>query len=142
MALFKISKGMSENLPADKVAGHCWYTIDESLFYIDFEDENGALQRKALNAVESAQADAFVNQKTGSQLRLWYGSKAEYDALGTLDANTIYITGNSLWSVSDASDVEFDNANSGLTATNVQTAINEIASKIPTIQIMRWEAGE
>lgn len=50
MALFKILKGLKANLPSNKTAGHCWYTTDDSLFYIDFEDENGEVQRKALNA--------------------------------------------------------------------------------------------
>lgn len=50
MALFKISKGLKANLPATKTVGHCWYTIDDSMFYIDYEDENGVVQRKALNA--------------------------------------------------------------------------------------------
>lgn len=50
MALFKILKGLKANLPSNKTAGHCWYTTDDSLFYIDFEDENGEVQRKVLNA--------------------------------------------------------------------------------------------
>ena len=53
MALFKISKGLKANLPSAKVEGNCWYTIDDSLFYIDYKDENGVLQRKALNAKEA-----------------------------------------------------------------------------------------
>ena len=53
MALFKISKGLKANLPSVKNAGHCWYTIDDSKLYIDYEDENGELQRKALNAKDA-----------------------------------------------------------------------------------------
>ena len=53
MALFKISKGLKANLPTIKTAGNCWYTMDDSLFYIDYEDENGELQRKALNAKDA-----------------------------------------------------------------------------------------
>lgn len=53
MALFKISKGISSSLPQEKTAGYCWYTIDDSLFYIDYEDENGEVQRKALNAKDA-----------------------------------------------------------------------------------------
>lgn len=53
MALFKISKGLKANLPTAKIAGNCWYTIDDSLFYIDYEDANGVVQRKALNAKEA-----------------------------------------------------------------------------------------
>lgn len=54
MALFKISKGLSANLPTAKVEGNCWWTIDDSKFYIDYKDENGILQRKALNAQDAA----------------------------------------------------------------------------------------
>lgn len=53
MALFKISKGLKANLPSAKTAGHCWYTIDDSLFYIDYEDSNGNVQRKAINAKDA-----------------------------------------------------------------------------------------
>lgn len=50
MALFKISKGLKANLPTTKTSGHCWYTVDDSMFYVDYEDENGEVQRQALNA--------------------------------------------------------------------------------------------
>ena len=53
MALFKISKGLKANLPSTKTAGYCWYTTDDSLFYIDYEDANGVVQRKALNAKDA-----------------------------------------------------------------------------------------
>lgn len=53
MALFKISKGLKSNLPSTKTEGYCWYTIDDSLFYIDYKDENGAIQRNALNAKDA-----------------------------------------------------------------------------------------
>lgn len=50
MALFKISKGSKNNLPATLTEGYCWYTFEDSKFYIDHKDENGVLVRKALNA--------------------------------------------------------------------------------------------
>jgi hypothetical protein len=50
MALFKISKGLKANLPTTLTEGYCWYTYDDSKFYIDHKDENGVLVRKALNA--------------------------------------------------------------------------------------------
>jgi hypothetical protein len=53
MALFRVAKGLAENLPSTKTAGYCWYTYDDSKFYIDYEDENGELQRKALNAKDA-----------------------------------------------------------------------------------------
>ena len=53
MALFKVSKGIKANLHSTKTEGYCWYTTDDSLFYIDYKDKNGTLQRKALNAKDS-----------------------------------------------------------------------------------------
>ena len=53
MALFKISKGSKANLPATLTEGFCWYTYDDSKFYIDHKDESGTLVRKALNAQEA-----------------------------------------------------------------------------------------
>ena len=53
MALFKISKGLKANLPSTKTEGYCYYTTDDSLFYIDYKDSNGTLQRKALNAQDA-----------------------------------------------------------------------------------------
>ena len=53
MALFKISKGASANLPTDITEGYCWYTYDDSKFYIDYKDENGELRRNALNAKDA-----------------------------------------------------------------------------------------
>lgn len=53
MALFKISKGSKDNLPATLTEGYCWYTFDDSRFYIDHKDEHGVLVRKALNAQDA-----------------------------------------------------------------------------------------
>lgn len=50
MALFKISRGLNGNLPINKKDGYCYYTTDNSLFHIDYEDDNHELQRKPLNA--------------------------------------------------------------------------------------------
>ena len=50
MALFKVSKGLKANLPPTKTEGYCWYTTDDSLFYIDYKDRNGILQRKQVDA--------------------------------------------------------------------------------------------
>ena len=53
MALFKISKGLKANLPSELTEGYCWYTYNDSKFYIDYKDENGTLVRKALNAQDA-----------------------------------------------------------------------------------------
>lgn len=59
MALFKISRGTAKNLPAVLTEGYCWYTYDNSKFYIDFKDENGVLTRKALNAQEAEKLTGY-----------------------------------------------------------------------------------
>ena len=35
-------------------------------------------------------ANKFVNQNGNQQMKYWYGSKAQYDAISTKDPNTIY----------------------------------------------------
>lgn len=48
---FKILKGLKSGLSsAGKVDGNVYYTTDESMFYVDYKDTNGAIQRKVLNA--------------------------------------------------------------------------------------------
>lgn len=51
MALFKIFKGKSENLPINKVDGYCYVTTDDHKFYVDYTKDDGVLDRFALNAV-------------------------------------------------------------------------------------------
>ena len=53
MALFKVSTGLSQNLPSDLTEGCCWYTYDDSKFYIDYKDKDGNIVRKVLNAQDS-----------------------------------------------------------------------------------------
>ena len=64
MALFKISKGNSSNLPANKVDGYCYVTVDDHKFYVDYTKDDGILDRFALNAVYADTAG--VAQKLGT----------------------------------------------------------------------------
>ena len=50
MALFKISRGASANLPVEKHDGWAYFCTDTAEFFIDYLDENEVLQRKPLNA--------------------------------------------------------------------------------------------
>ena len=68
MALFKISKGLKKDLPSTKTEGHCYYTTDDSLFYIDYKDDNGTLQRKCLNANQA------INDIAGNPIDQTYSS--------------------------------------------------------------------
>ena len=66
MALFKVSRGNSNNLPTltDSGDGYCWFTYDDGKFYIDYQEtESGPLKRKALNAVD---ADTVLQNTTSS----------------------------------------------------------------------------
>ena len=53
MALFKISQGKEVNLPSNMTEGYCYVTLDGQKFYFDYKDENGELQRGALNAAHA-----------------------------------------------------------------------------------------
>lgn len=50
MALFKICKGKESNLPSNLVNGYCYFCTDTTNFYIDYEDNNGALIRSKLSS--------------------------------------------------------------------------------------------
>ena len=49
MILFKISRGLEENLPTDIVSGNCWFCIETSNFYIDYTDTDGNLVRSKIS---------------------------------------------------------------------------------------------
>lgn len=85
MALFKISKGSKANLPATLTEGFCWYTYDDSKFYIDHKDENGVLVRKALNAhdAETLTGASLSTILNSSDVEI-PTSKAVFDALESL----------------------------------------------------------
>jgi hypothetical protein len=46
MALFKIFKGNSANLPEEKHDGYCYFTTDDGIFYIDYLDADGITLRR------------------------------------------------------------------------------------------------
>lgn len=72
MALFKISKGNSTNLPNTKTDGYCYFTVDDGKFYIDYLDpSDNVLKRRAINA-ERADSDNL-----GHLIRSNYGVKLE-----------------------------------------------------------------
>ena len=94
MALFKISKGLKNNLDKQTmVEGYCWYTTDDSLFYIDSTDNDGNLQRKALNA---AQLNPSINAGSGNKpiyikegVPIECGSSLNVDITGNASTSTI-----------------------------------------------------
>lgn len=82
MALFKISKGSKANLPTTLTEGFCWYTYDDSKFYIDHKDETGTLIRRALNAQEAEKLIGYdvVTILNSSDVEI-PTSKAVFDAI-------------------------------------------------------------
>ena len=130
MALFKISKGLKNNLDKQAmIEGYCWYTTDDSLFYIDFTDNEGNLQRKALNA---AQLNPSIN--AGSENKPIYikegvptkcGSSLNVDILGNATSAT---NANTLggYSFEDINNLKMNKTNprgSGSFAMNENTSV-------------------
>lgn len=50
MNVFKINRGLEANLPAVLTNGYCYFCTDTTNFYIDHEDNNGALIRSKLSS--------------------------------------------------------------------------------------------
>lgn len=92
MALFKISKGLSTSLPEALTEGYCWYTYNDSKFYIDFKDENGVLSRKALNAQEAERLTGYniTTILNSSDIEI-PTSKAVLEAIDAITADDIGI---------------------------------------------------
>lgn len=62
---------------------------------------------------------------------VWKGTQAEYDLIANPDPNTTYyITDGDAPFITNASVVSYDNTDSGLSASNVQDAIDEIVDRI------------
>lgn len=128
MALFKIAKGLAENLPSTKTAGYCWYTFDDSKFYIDYEDENGTLQRKALNSqdAETIMGASLATILSNTDLEI-PTSKAVLDAIDT------------------KSDVNHNHDDLYYTETEVDSMVADLNAAIDAksyVQMITWEAND
>ena len=91
MALFKILKGQSANLPNTYHEGYCYFTTDTKKFYIDISSENDPSSRVELNANIADYAARAYYDEDGINI------KNNYLKTGTnssLDANEILITDN------------------------------------------------
>ena len=125
---FKIAKGLAENLPSTKTAGYCWYTFDDSKFYIDYEDENGTLQRKALNSqdAETIMGASLATILSNTDLEI-PTSKAVLDAIDT------------------KSDVNHNHDDLYYTETEVNSMIDALNVAIDAksyVQMITWEAND
>ena len=121
MALFKISKGLESKLPETKTEGYCWFTTDNSLFYIDYKDENGNLQRKALNAkdAETLTGASLATILNNSEIEI-PTSKAVFDALIS------------------KSDVGHNHNDLYYSKSDIDTSLNQKTQ----VQIITWEADD
>lgn len=73
-------------------------------------------------------AGGLIDTNSGALIKLWYGTKEEYDALDPKDDYTIYILSDEVGGDVLADEIAYDNTLSGLNATNVQVALDEIAT--------------
>ena len=79
---------------------------------------------------------------------VWEGTMAEYNAIPVKDPNTAYyITDEDPYPNTNAGVISYDNTNSGLSAVNVQQAIDEISIKSATftpesgVEVMHISTG-
>ena len=82
MALFKISKGKSTNLPTNKVDGYCYVTTNDHKFYVDYTKDDGTLDRFALNAAYADSADTATKATqdgNGNTITSYYLPKTSYE---------------------------------------------------------------
>lgn len=143
MALFKISKGLKANLPATKTVGHCWYTIDDSMFYVDYEDENGSVQRKALNAkdAESLTGASLATILNSSDIEI-PTSKAVLDYIDskTADDFGVYVSDSEPTDAVDG-DIWIDTANDpSFIAPNVPEVTSADNGKVLMVVNGTWQA--
>lgn len=67
MALFRSLWGKRENLPATLTKGYAYFCVDDGSFWIDYEDSDGTVKRKQINAQEAEKlidynVATFVNE--------------------------------------------------------------------------------
>ena len=133
MALFKILRGPSSELSKMPINdGYCYFTPDTGLFHIDYDGQRVPLNSKnalsASNATSAIMTEGIIDQNSKKIIKLWYGSTAEYEAISTKDENTVYMLSDGESSSINAIDIAYDNSISKLSATDIQDAIDEIAT--------------
>ena len=68
--------------------------------------------------------------KSSSDLGIvWQGTQAQYDLIATKDPNTMYFITDAPTVACDADEIAYDNTTSGLSATDAQSAIDELSSE-------------
>lgn len=138
MTFLKFLRGKAANL-ANKVFhdGYAYFTPDDGAFYIDAETD-GEQKRIRVNP-----DDYIIEQNSKEKQKIWRGTKAEYDAITTKDANTLYIvtdedgsssTGGGVSSVNRKTGaVVLDSADVGAVSTSdVTTTLGTSTTKVPS----------
>lgn len=138
MTFLKFLRGKAANL-ANKVFhdGYAYFTPDDGAFYIDAETD-GEQKRIRVNP-----DDYIIEQNSKEKQKIWRGTKAEYDAITTKDANTLYIVtdedgfssaGGGVSSVNRKTGaVVLDSADVGaVAASNVTQSLGSSTDKIPS----------
>lgn len=73
MALFKIFKGNSSNLPSEMHDGYCYFTMDDGIFYIDYLDTDGVtLKRKPISG--PGKSIEYVPGQQTASTNVWLGT--------------------------------------------------------------------
>lgn len=88
MALFKISKGLKNNLPSSKTDGWCYFTTDDGKFWIDYKDTDNALKRKAVNAAYADAATKATQDSSGNNIVNTYATKTALKSVSDLVGST------------------------------------------------------
>lgn len=138
MTFLKFLRGKAANL-ANKVFhdGYAYFTPDDGAFYIDAETD-GEQKRIRVNP-----DDYIIEQNAKEKQKIWRGSKEEYDAITTKDANTLYIVTDEDGSSSTGGGVNSVNGKTGavvldssdvgaVAASNVTQSLGSSADKVPS----------
>lgn len=144
MALFKILKGESQNLPSELHEGYAYFLTDTGEFYVDISDsERRQLSAEKLSRTRSGETEVIeiddlllMKDKIQDVITVSDGGAMTMgETLGAGPYN-IQITEDEDEggeTILTAEDITYNNSSSGLTATNVQAAINELNSGKATI---------
>lgn len=86
MALFKVNRGSSSNLPIKMTDGWAYFCTDTAEFFIDYADNNGELHRKQINADEAKKIAGYdiATILNSSDIEI-PTSKAVLDAINNVD---------------------------------------------------------
>ena len=92
MALFKILKGLKQNLPSAEgenaaVEGYCYFTTDDQKFYVCYVDGSGKKQLSPLNAHNADLLNgAELEQAVSNNAQKIPSSKAVYGEMANLSS--------------------------------------------------------